>query len=71
MIELLRLILHIMASLFKPRTKLVAEILVLRQQYEAILSRKGNNVATTPLKALGAFFFLRDNGRIDLRCNGL
>jgi hypothetical protein len=32
MIELLRLILHIMASLFKPRTKLVAEILVLRQQ---------------------------------------
>ena len=27
MIELLRLILHIIASLFKPRTKLVAEIL--------------------------------------------
>jgi hypothetical protein len=34
MIELLRLILHIMASLFKPRAKLVAEILVLRQQRE-------------------------------------
>ena len=32
MIEFLRLILHIIASLFKPRTKLVAEILVLRQQ---------------------------------------
>ena len=31
MIEL-RLILHIIASFFKPRTKLVAEILVLRQQ---------------------------------------
>src|SRR4029077_18471564 len=29
MIELLRLILHIVASFFKPRTKLVAEILVL------------------------------------------
>src|SRR5262245_42332272 len=29
MIELLRLILHVMASLFKPRTKLVAEILIL------------------------------------------
>jgi hypothetical protein len=28
--------------------------------YEAILSRKGNNVATTPLKALGAFLFLLD-----------
>lgn len=29
--------------------------------YEAILSRKGNYVATTPLKALVAFFlFLRD-----------
>src|SRR5262249_32619438 len=32
MIEFLRLILHIMASFFKPRTKLVAEILILRQQ---------------------------------------
>ena len=36
MIELLRLILHIMASLFKPRTKLVAEILVLRQQLNVL-----------------------------------
>src|SRR5262249_9704807 len=32
MIEFLRLILHIIASFFKPRTKLVAEILILRQQ---------------------------------------
>src|SRR5215475_10969611 len=31
MIELLRLILHIVTSLFKPRAKLAAEILVLRQ----------------------------------------
>src|SRR5436305_14273622 len=31
MIELLQLTLHIMASLFKPRAKLVVEILVLRQ----------------------------------------
>src|SRR5215469_4354787 len=31
MIEFLRLILNIMASFFKPRTKLVAEILILRQ----------------------------------------
>src|SRR5260370_33551096 len=36
MIELLRLILHIMASFFKPRTKLVAEILVLRQQLNVL-----------------------------------
>jgi hypothetical protein len=36
MIELLRLILHIMASLFKPRAKLVAEILVLRQQLNVL-----------------------------------
>src|SRR2546423_8600546 len=36
MIELLRLILHIMALLFKPRTKLVAEILVLRQQLNVL-----------------------------------
>src|SRR5712671_2549902 len=36
MIELLRLILHIMASLFKPRTKLVAEILILRQQLNVL-----------------------------------
>src|SRR5258708_7800198 len=36
MIELLRLILHIIASLFKPRTKLVAEILVLRQQLNVL-----------------------------------
>jgi hypothetical protein len=36
MIEFLRLILHIMASLFKPRTKLVAEILVLRQQLNVL-----------------------------------
>jgi hypothetical protein len=36
MIEFLRLILHIIASLFKPRTKLVAEILVLRQQLNVL-----------------------------------
>jgi hypothetical protein len=36
MIELLRLILHVMASLFKPRAKLVAEILVLRQQLNVL-----------------------------------
>src|SRR5258708_31179752 len=36
MIELLRLILHIMASLFRPRTKLVAEILILRQQLNVL-----------------------------------
>src|SRR6266480_5888277 len=36
MIEFLRLILHIMASLFKPRTKLVAEILILRQQLNVL-----------------------------------
>src|SRR6266566_8783989 len=36
MIEFLRLILHIMASFFKPRTKLVAEILVLRQQLNGL-----------------------------------
>jgi hypothetical protein len=36
MIELLRLILHIMASLFKPRAKLLAEILVLRQQLNVL-----------------------------------
>jgi hypothetical protein len=32
MIELLRLILHIIASLFKPRAKLVAEILVVASE---------------------------------------
>ena len=36
MIELLRLILHIMASFFKPRTKLAAEILILRQQLNVL-----------------------------------
>jgi hypothetical protein len=36
MIELLLLIFHIMASLFKPRAKLVAEILVLRQQLNVL-----------------------------------
>src|SRR5260221_3487230 len=36
MIEFLRLILDIMASLFKLRTKLVAEILVLRQQINVL-----------------------------------
>src|SRR5262245_4568654 len=36
MTELLRLILHVVASLFKPRTKLVAEILVLRQQLNVL-----------------------------------
>jgi transposase InsO family protein len=36
MIELLRLILHIMATLFMPRAELVAEILVLRQQLNVL-----------------------------------
>src|SRR5215470_11816966 len=36
MIEFLRLPLHIMASFFKPRTKLVAEILILRQQLNVL-----------------------------------
>src|SRR5262249_15259722 len=36
MIELRRLILHIIASFFKPRTKLLAEILVLRQQLNVL-----------------------------------
>src|SRR5262249_22867832 len=36
MIEFLRLILHIIASFFKPRTKLVAEILYLRQQLNVL-----------------------------------
>ena len=36
MIEFLRLILHIMVSFFKPRTKLVAEILILRQQLNVL-----------------------------------
>ena len=36
MIELLRLILNIMASFFKPRAKLVAEILILRQQLNVL-----------------------------------
>src|SRR5262245_48254162 len=39
MIEFLRLILHIIASFFKPRTKLVAEILVLRQQLNVLRRR--------------------------------
>src|SRR5215471_15093132 len=36
MIEFLRLALHIIASFFKPRTKLVAEILILRQQLNVL-----------------------------------
>ena len=36
MIELLRLILHIVASIFKPRAKLAAEVLVLRQQLNVL-----------------------------------
>src|SRR5262245_20500865 len=36
MIEFLRLILHIMVSFFKPRTKLLAEILILRQQLNVL-----------------------------------
>src|SRR5436190_4749940 len=36
MIELLQLTLHIMASLFKPRAKLVVEILVRRQQLNVL-----------------------------------
>src|SRR5260221_8810237 len=46
MIEFLRLILHIMASLFKPRTKLVAEILILRQQLQCA-SPAGIEATTT------------------------
>src|SRR5262245_12026858 len=45
MIEFLRLILHIIASFFKPRTKLVAEILVLRQQLNVL--RRTDIEATT------------------------
>ena len=40
MIEFLRLILHIIASFFKPRTKLVAEILILRRQQLNVLRRQ-------------------------------
>jgi hypothetical protein len=36
MIELLRLILHIVTSLFKPRARLAAGILVLRQQLNVL-----------------------------------
>ena len=36
MIELLRLILYIAASIFKPRAKLAAEVLVLRQQLNVL-----------------------------------
>src|SRR5262249_37350177 len=36
MIEFLRLILHILVSFFKPRTKLLAEILILRQQLNVL-----------------------------------
>src|SRR5262245_45809435 len=36
MIEFLRLVLHIIASFFKPRTKLAAEILILRQQLNVL-----------------------------------
>jgi hypothetical protein len=36
MIELLRLILHIVTSLLKPRAKLAAEILVLRKQINVL-----------------------------------
>src|SRR5262245_44197927 len=36
MVELLRLILHIVTSLFKPRAKLAAEIIVLRQQLNVL-----------------------------------
>ena len=36
MIELLRLILHIVPSLFKSRARLVAEVLVLRQQLNVL-----------------------------------
>src|SRR5262249_14385484 len=36
MIEFFRLILPIMASFFKPRTKLAAEILILRQQLNVL-----------------------------------
>src|SRR5215475_4645800 len=46
MIEFLRLILHIMASFFKPRTKLLAEILILRQQLN-VLRPTGIEATTT------------------------
>src|SRR5436309_7143891 len=45
MIEFLRLILHIIASFFKPRTKLVAEILILRTAQRA--SPAGIEATTT------------------------
>src|SRR5262245_54477893 len=57
MIEFLRLILHIMASFFMPRTKLVAEILILRQQLNVLrrqvskrpqLSNTDRNRPSTP-----------------------
>src|SRR5262249_25615215 len=46
MIEFLRLILRIIASLVKPRTKLVAEIRVLRQQLN-VLRPTGIEATTT------------------------
>ena len=46
MIEFLRLILHITASLFKPRTKLVAEILILRQQLNVLRRQVSFDAAT-------------------------
>ena len=54
MIEFIRLILHIMVSFFKPRTKLVAEILILRQQLNVLLVVVFVvALAATVLKALG------------------
>src|SRR5215472_1465888 len=49
MIEFLRLILHIIASFFKPRTKLVAEILILRQQLNVLRRQvsKGPQLSNT------------------------
>src|SRR5215470_10666934 len=49
MIEFLRLILHIMASLFKPRTKLVAEILILRQQLNVLQRPQLSNTDRLPV----------------------
>src|SRR5258708_19357685 len=51
MIELLQLILHIVASLFKSRAKLEAEILVLRQQLNVLRRQvsKSDRSSTIPI----------------------
>jgi len=61
MIELLQLILHIVASLFKSRARLEAEILVLRQQLNVLrrqVSKRPqlNNADRFPLVSLYRWF---------------